>query len=427
MIRVILWIVGIPILIVVFLVVLRIMLAVLAGILFIGAIILSIGAIIWAGTAIIKKLSSLRRRAKKSAGAGAKATSRVEARPFAEKEQGQRREEEQKERHERRSNGHCGQKERESFGGNHYELLGVERNATQEQIRQAWQRLDYGQPLPIELRRAYANAYRILSSPDMRREYDAELGSVRREKEPKRRREEERRRRQNQEQQRRKEQEQERNRDKERRDRRARQKKSQTVPHDYYQRLGVQASATQEEIRRAWRQYAKKWHPDICKHHNATTMFQAYQEAYTVLSDPEGRRKYDSLLQGQRHQQRERQDKNANRRAEQGNGQSSYWNASRDTQNCRGPGGAKSTHQSRRGHSRRKSGRLFTGTWAKIQRGPLAGTWGVWIESLYVMEGEKAMIRRRDGHVTLVAVVQILRRSPAHRVTLCRVQNIVMP
>ena len=64
---------------------------------------------------------------------------------------------------------------------------------------------------------------------------------------------------------------------------------------DYYAALGVERGASADEIRKAYRRLAQKYHPDVSKEPGAEAKFKEVAEAYQTLKDPEKRAAYDAL------------------------------------------------------------------------------------------------------------------------------------
>jgi curved DNA-binding protein len=64
---------------------------------------------------------------------------------------------------------------------------------------------------------------------------------------------------------------------------------------DYYQILGLERDASQDDIKRVYRKLARKYHPDVSKQADAEDRFKEVGEAYEVLKDPEKRAAYDQL------------------------------------------------------------------------------------------------------------------------------------
>lgn len=90
---------------------------------------------------------------------------------------------------------------------------------------------------------------------------------------------------------------------------------------DYYKVLGVNKNASKEEIKKAYRKQARKYHPDLNPNdESAKKRFQQINEAHEVLSDPEKRKKYDQYGQDWKHAE-------AYENARQSGGQTGYTHA----------------------------------------------------------------------------------------------------
>src|SRR5271167_781635 len=91
---------------------------------------------------------------------------------------------------------------------------------------------------------------------------------------------------------------------------------------DYYEILGVTRGSDADEMKRAYRKLARKFHPDVSKEKNAEEKFKEVQEAYEVLRDPDKRAAYDQLGRDFRNGQQFRPPPDWSQRFGQSDGQS---------------------------------------------------------------------------------------------------------
>lgn len=69
-----------------------------------------------------------------------------------------------------------------------------------------------------------------------------------------------------------------------------------TKEENYYEILGITQSATHDEIKKAYRKQARKYHPDVCSLSNAKELFIEVSKAYEILINPDSRAEYDNIL-----------------------------------------------------------------------------------------------------------------------------------
>lgn len=100
---------------------------------------------------------------------------------------------------------------------------------------------------------------------------------------------------------------------------------------DYYKILGVDKSASPEDVKKAYKKLARKFHPDLNPNDpDAHRKFQEINEANEVLSDPEKRKKYDQYGENWKHADEFDAQQQQYRQYQNGQGGGTYWSTSSD-------------------------------------------------------------------------------------------------
>lgn len=101
---------------------------------------------------------------------------------------------------------------------------------------------------------------------------------------------------------------------------------------DYYKILNVDKSASQDDIKKAYKKLARKYHPDLNPNDpDAHRKFQEINEANEVLSDPEKRKKYDQYGENWKHADEFEAQQQQYRHSQNGQGSNTYWSTSGDS------------------------------------------------------------------------------------------------
>ena len=100
---------------------------------------------------------------------------------------------------------------------------------------------------------------------------------------------------------------------------------------DYYKILGVDKSASQDDVKKAYKKLARKYHPDLNPNDpDAHRKFQEINEANEVLSDPEKRKKYDQYGENWKHADEFEAQQQQYRQYQNGQGGGAYWSSPGD-------------------------------------------------------------------------------------------------
>ena len=105
---------------------------------------------------------------------------------------------------------------------------------------------------------------------------------------------------------------------------------------DYYKILGVDKSASQDDVKKAYKKLARKYHPDLNPNDpDAHRKFQEINEANEVLSDPEKRKKYDQYGENWKHADEFEAQQQQYRQYQNGQGGGAYWSITVNGKNLR--------------------------------------------------------------------------------------------